>query len=98
MVGASWITANAAPGYLAIAVIGTPFDLGAAQLPVQARAGAPWARVTCSLCVEIFVLMNMIMIKPVDRINTNNNIINNSINISANIIHSNSTIINLYYV
>ena len=66
--------------------------------PVQARAGAPWAGVTCSLCVEIFVLMNMIMIKPVDRINTNNNIINNSISISANIIHSNSIIINLYYV
>ena len=54
MVQASWITANGASAFR--------------MMLVQARAGAPWVEtdaedgVTCSLCVEILVVMNTIWI------------------------------------
>ena len=74
------------------------------MMPVQARAGAPWVEtdaedgVTCSLRVEILVVMNMILIKHISTINTNNNIIiNNNININTSIITSTSIIIKYYY-
>ena len=61
MVQASWITANGASAFR--------------MMRVQARAGAQWVEtdaedgVTCSLRVEILVVMNMILIKHMITVN-----------------------------
>ena len=73
------------------------------MMPVQARAGAPWVEtnaedgVTCSLRVDLIVMMNMILIKNIITSNTNHNIINNIISIITSIIISINIIIKHYY-